>query len=37
MIYNAKESGRRIKELRKQKGYTKESLADEINLGRIIR
>ena len=28
MIYNVKESGRRIKELRKQKGYTQESFAD---------
>lgn len=32
MIYNVKESGRRIKELRKQKGYTQESFADDIGI-----
>lgn len=32
MIYNIKESGRRIKELRKQKGYTQESFADDIGI-----
>lgn len=32
MNYNVKESGKRIKELRKAKGYTQESFADEIGI-----
>lgn len=32
MNYNAKESGKRLKELRKQKGYTQGSFADEIGI-----
>lgn len=32
MYYNVKESGKRIKELRKKKGYTQESFADKINI-----
>lgn len=32
MNYNVKESGKRIKELRKAKGYTQESFAEELNI-----
>lgn len=32
LYYDIKESGKRIKELRKQKGLTQEQLADELNI-----
>lgn len=32
MNYNAKESGKRLKELRKKKGYTQGSFANEIGI-----
>ena len=32
MYYDTKESGKRIKELRKQRGMTQEKLAEELNM-----
>ena len=32
MYYNTKESGKRIKNLRKNKGFTQETFADEVGL-----
>lgn len=31
-MYNIKEAGSRLKELRKEKGYTQEQVADELNI-----
>lgn len=34
MYYNTKESGKRIKDLRKQRGITQEKLAEELGITR---
>ena len=37
MYYDLKESGKRIQDLRKQKGLTQEELADRINISTSNR
>ena len=36
MTYDIKQSGERIRQLRKQSGYTQEALAEELNIDRSV-
>ncbi|MDE7245195.1 MAG: helix-turn-helix domain-containing protein [Oscillospiraceae bacterium] len=36
MTYDIKQSGERIRQLRKQNGYTQEALAGELNMDRSV-